>query len=320
MLARGGPPEGQDLVDLRRLQILSTLQSEATMTAAAEVLFMTTSAVSQQLALLEREAGVRLFTKAGRRVQLTDAGQVLVRHAQQIAAAAEAAEISMKRFRTDVAGTVAVSAFPSFASTILPKALIALRRSYPDLRVTATDLEPFQSMAELRAGRIDIAVIDDLHPVPLEGIVTAVLFEDDMLLCLPPSYANSPAGPVSLNRFRDADWVMDVRQSVFEIHVRRLCQDAGFEPKVIVNCSNLAVTLSMVETGVGVAILSRQHALHKAFQIVTRPIISAEKRTVLLACRASAQDSPLIRAVSAELKEKSTGQARLGASFVDPET
>jgi len=114
-------------MDLRRLQILSALDAEGTMTAVAEVMFMTTSAVSQQLSILEKEAGVRLFTRAGRRVRMTEAGLVLVRHAQQIAAAAEAAQTSMKRFRTDVAGVVSLSAFPSFASTVLPKALPSRR-------------------------------------------------------------------------------------------------------------------------------------------------------------------------------------------------
>ena len=292
-------------MDLRRLQILSTLEAEGTMTAVAEVLFMTTSAVSQQLAILEKEAGVRLYVRAGRRVRLTEAGLVLVRHAHQIAAAAEAAQTSMKRFRTDVAGVVALSAFPSFASTVLPKALTSLALSFPDLRVTVSDTEPFQSMAELRAGRIDLAVIDDLHPVQTEEMVTNLLYEDELVLCLPPDYDDLPQGPVNLSLFSSAAWIMDVRQSVFEIHVRKLCRAAGFDPRVVANCSNLAVVLAMVEAGLGVTILSKRHTLRKAFKFVARSLDPVQSRRVLLAYRGSAQDSPLVSAVAAELKEKS---------------
>jgi DNA-binding transcriptional LysR family regulator len=292
------------VLDLRRLQILSALEAEGTMTAAAEVLFMTTSAVSQQLSLLEREAGVPLVARSGRRVRLTEAGLVLVRHAHQISAAAEAAETSMKRFRTDVAGVVSLSAFPSFAGTILPPALQALAVSYPDLRVTVSDLEPFQSVAELRAGRIDLAVIDNLHPVPTEGMIKTLLYEDELIICLPPSYKDLPRGPVGISTLSTANWIMDVRQSVFEIFVRNLCIEQGFEPKVVANCSNLAVTLALVEAGVGVAVLSKMHAIRKSFNIASRSITPSPRRDIILAYRAASQDSPLVAAVAAELKEK----------------
>lgn len=293
------------MLDLRRLQILSALDATGTMTAAAEALFMTTSAVSQQMALLEKEAGVPLLARSGRRVRLTEAGLVLVRHAQQISAAAEAAETSMKRFRTDVAGVVALSAFPSFASTILPQALRTLSASFPELRVTVSDLEPFQSMAELRAGRIDLAVIDDLHPVPTEGMVRSELYEDELVLCMPASSKSLPPGPVRIGTLKNANWVMDVRQSVFEIFVRKMCLAEGFEPKVVANCSNLAVTLAMVEAGVGVAVLSGTQVTRHSFDIETRSMTPTPSRRVLLTYRTSSQDSPLVAAVAAELKEKS---------------
>lgn len=293
------------MLDLRRLQILSALEATGTMTAAADVLFMTTSAVSQQLTLLEREAGVPLLARSGRRVRLTEAGLVLVRHAHEISAAAEAAETSMKRFRTDVAGVVSLSAFPSFASTILPQALKTLSVSYPDLRVIVSDLEPFQSVAELRAGRIDLAVIDDLHPVPTEGMVRTELYEDELVLCLPPSTKRVPPGPVRIETLTNASWIMDVRQSVFEIFVRKMCLEQGFEPKVVANCSNLAVTLAMVEAGVGVAVLSGTQATRHSFDIITRSMVPAPSRRVLLTYRTSSGDSPLVAAVAAELKEKS---------------
>lgn len=299
------------MLDLRRLQILSALEAAGTMRAAAEALYMTTSAVSQQLSLLEKEAGVPLLVRSGRRVRLTDAGHVLVRHAHQIVAAAEAAETSMKRFRTDVAGHIALSAFPSFASAILPKALTSLKGNYPDLQVTVSDLELFQSVAELRAGRIDLAVIDDLHPVSTDGLIREELIVDELVLCLPPSLeAQLPIGPVAVSALKDENWVTDVRQSVFEIFVRKLCNDQGFEPKVVANCSNLAVTMAMVEAGIGVAVLSRMATMRSAYDVLTRPIAPAQPRRVLLAYREAVYDSPLVAAVAAELKEISQQRMR----------
>src|SRR5688572_8494527 len=126
------------------------------MTAAAAKLHMTTSAVSQQLAVLEKEAGLALLVRAGRKVRLTEAGATLVEHFDRIASEVEAAEASLKRLQTDVRGHLAVSAFPSFCSTVLPAAVMSLQSAYPRLELTVSDLEPFESVAQLRAGHIDV--------------------------------------------------------------------------------------------------------------------------------------------------------------------
>ncbi|SEI98639.1 LysR substrate binding domain-containing protein [Arthrobacter sp. yr096] len=173
------------MLDIRRLHILKTLELEGTMTAAAATLHMTTSAVSQQLAVLEREAGLALLVRAGRKVRLTEAGVMLVEHFGRIASEVEAAEASLKKLQTDVRGRLAISAFPSFCSTVLPAAVMSLRASYPRLDVTVSDLEPFESVARLKSGHIDVAVVDDLHEIQGDGLVKTVLARDEIILCLP---------------------------------------------------------------------------------------------------------------------------------------
>ena len=292
------------MLNLRRLQILAALEAEGTMTATAQALFMTTSSVSQQVSLLEKETGVTLTVRSGRRVRLTPAALALVHHANQITAAIEVAESSMKRFRTDFKGTVKVSAFSSFSSAILPSALVALSERYPELDVIVCDLEPIQSIMELRAGRIDIAVIDDLYPVPVSGMVQTVLGEDELVLCLPPSYKDLPLGPMQISRFRRANWILDAHQSAFASFVTSLCRRDGFEPKVVGNFSDIGVTLAMVEAGHGIAVLSTMSVMRNPSKIVYRLLEPRASRRVILMHRTTTQDSPLLITVVAELKER----------------
>ena len=195
------------MLDLRRLQILAALESEGTMTAAAARLHMSTSAISQQISLLEREVS-----------------GAMRRHHQTAAAAVEAAETSLSLFHTDVRGTVTISTFPSFCSTILPQALMALRRSYPALEVVVRDMEPVDSVNRLRSGDVDLAVVDDLHEVSYEGVVGSVLARDEIMLCLPADYAPMPAATVRLEDFAGEHWVFEAEGSAFEVYTRELCR------------------------------------------------------------------------------------------------
>lgn len=244
------------MLDLRRLQLLAALGAEGTMTAAAARLHLSTSAISQQLTQLEREVSVPLLERVGRRVRLTEAGKVLVEHYREIAAAVEAAETSLSMFHTDVRGVVAISTFPSFCSTVLPTALMALRRSHPALSTIVRDMEPADSVAALRSGNIDVAVVDDLHDVSADGVVTTVLARDEIMLCLPSDYEPLPGETVRLEDLAGEHWVFDAEGSAFEVFTRRLCRDAGFEPRVVGHCSNLIAMLGLVRAGFGVALMS----------------------------------------------------------------
>lgn len=289
------------MLDARRLQVLATFSVEGTMTATAAALFMTTSAVSQQLALLEREAGVALLVRSGRRVWLTEAGNVLVRHALDMAAMNETAETSMRRFRTDVKGDVRVSAFPSFSSAVLPSALRALATSFPELRVSIRDLEPLESLAELRAGRVDVAVVDDLDHAQLEGLEQVVLGEDELALLLPPAVREVLGNQPQLSELSDANWILDARGSSFEAFVRRLCNDAGFSPRVIANCGNLMVTMALVEAGMGVAVVTGLPLDQRWGEGEVHRLRPRRTRNVILLYRAASRDSPLVQAVISDL-------------------
>lgn len=291
------------MLDIRRLQILKTLELEGTMTAAATKLHMTTSAVSQQLAVLEKEAGLALLVRAGRKVRLTEAGALLVEHFTRIASEVEAAEATLKKFQTDVRGRLAISAFPSFCSTVLPSAVMSLQAAYPRLDVTISDLEPFESVAQLRAGNIDIAVVDDLHEIQDEGLVKTILARDEIILVLPRDRPVPEAGtPVALADYAHESWVLDQEGSVFEQFVLQTCRDAGFTPKVIANCRNLMATLGLVRGGLGVALMSELNLGRETEDLLVRRVDPSCGRNIIVLYRAASQAAPAIAAVLEELR------------------
>ncbi|MCD4853334.1 LysR family transcriptional regulator [Arthrobacter sp. AK01] len=288
------------MLDIRRLHILKTLELEGTMTAAAAKLHMTTSAVSQQLAVLEREAGLPLLVRAGRKVRLTEAGTMLVGHYGRIASEVESAEANLKKFLTDVRGRLAISAFPSFCSTVLPAAVMSLQTNYPRLDVTVSDLEPFESVAQLRAGHIDVAVVDDLHEIQDEGLVKTVLARDEIILCLPGGRQATEA--VTLSDFAADRWILDQQGSVFEQFVRQTCRDSGFEPNVVANCRNLMATLGLVRGGLGVALMSELNLGRETEDLVVRRVEPSCGRNIIVLNRTASKESPAVAAVLEELR------------------
>ncbi len=145
------------MMDVRRLRLLLELTRRGTITAVAEALDYTPSAVSQQLAALEREAGVPLLERAGRRVALTPAGLVLARYAESVLATLEEASAALAATRSALTGPLRVGAFPSAAHTILPPALVALGRDHPGLELMVSELDPAAVPDALRAGVLDVA-------------------------------------------------------------------------------------------------------------------------------------------------------------------
>lgn len=292
------------MFDQRRLEILRAFVRHKTMTAAAESLFMSTSAVSQQLALLEREAGVELISRAGRRVTLTAAGTALARHADRIAAESEAAVVAMRRFGTTLQGTVRLSAFPSFCATVVPEVVTALRHRFPELSLEISDLEPRQSLSALRDGSVDLAVIDDLNRFDATNLETELLATDELLLCLPTSMAGVAGSAVRIEDFRDARWVLDGSQSVFDGYLHELCERHGFTPDVVARCSNVTVTLALVEAFDGVALVSGMQTRHTRFDVAARTIEPRCERAVIMARRSSSRHSAQLEAVASALREQ----------------
>jgi len=199
------------VLDLRRLRLLHELHERGTIAAVADALQFTPSAVSQQLAVLEREAGVALLERAGRGVRLTDAALVLVRHAEALLDRAELAEAELAAAAGSVAGRGRIAAFQSVALRLASPAMHALAREAPGLRCELVEAEPEQSLPALALGDIDLVLADEWQHQPHArpaGVDRHDLHRDPVRLVLPEGHpvALRHGRPVPLRALADELW------------------------------------------------------------------------------------------------------------------
>jgi molybdate transport repressor ModE-like protein len=317
-----------------RLQLLREISRRGSIKAAAEAMEISPSAVSQQLAILEREAGVPLLEKLGRRVRLTEAAQRLVRHADTITGAIAAAEADLASMQQAVTGTLRISAFPTAARAIMPPVMTALSHLHPELRVTLRDLEADESLTALRNDEIDIAIVDDYGDgsrVTDPGLEVCEFMRDPIYLAtataattgpaaagkvrssatgavIPPS-ETLPAGEARLEEFRDAFWIMDTDNSHLSRVMLRACRGLGFEPHIRSSCKDFSVIIALVEAGLGVGVLPGLALLDRPVRARVRPISPPLARRLSSVIRPERRSHPMIVSALAELE-------RFGASYV----
>jgi DNA-binding transcriptional LysR family regulator len=305
-----------------RLQLLREVARRGTIKAAAAAMSVTPSAVSQQLRILEGEAGVPLLERHGRLVRLTDAGQMLVRHADAITTALAAAESDLAAGRAGISGTLHVAAFPTAARAILPAAIASLGGRHPDLRVTLRDLETRESLAALALDEVDLAVVDEYDEATRIGdgdLDLLPLVRDPIHVALPPGRSIMPGagpagvpgpaagsgsgpGPVSLADLRDEPWIMDTESSSIYQAVLRACRRSGFEPHVRSNCKDYSVIIALVEAGLGVAVLPGLALRDRPIRATVVPIDPPLERRVLVAVKPERRRHPAVAAMVEELR------------------
>ncbi|MGW0247583.1 LysR family transcriptional regulator [Nocardia goodfellowii] len=238
------------MLDVRRLRLLRELAHRKTIAAVAEALSYTPSAVSQQLAALERETGVVLLERTGRRVQLTPAARVLVEHAETIFAALARAEAELAAGRAELAGPLRIGAFPSAVPTIVSPALVALSREYPKLELTVAEVDPATVPQALRAETLDVALVQEYDYVPAApdpAIDTEPLLEETIYL------AADTVEPLAVRR--DAAWIAGTPGTLCHTMTIRICEAAGFRPRIRHHADDFGTVLALVAAGQGVALV-----------------------------------------------------------------
>ena len=288
-----------------RLQLLREVGRRGTIRAAAAALSISPSAVSQQLKILEAEAGVVLLEPHGRLVRLTEAGEMLVRHADTITAAITAAESELAATRDEISGTLRIAAFPTAARAILPGVIAELGRAHPQLRLMLRDLEAQESLAALRLDEVDLAVVDEYDEVTRvrePGIELLDLLEDPLYVALPPGLPVDAGGlSVRLAALAAAPWIMDTEASNIFGAVRRHCQRAGFEPHVRSNCRDYSVIIALVEAGLGVAVLPGLALLDRDIRARVALLDPPLRRRVIVAVKPERRSHPAVAAMLAAL-------------------
>jgi DNA-binding transcriptional LysR family regulator len=260
------------MLDVHRLRLLRELAYRDTIAAVAQALSYTPSAVSQQLSILEREAGVPLLERTGRRVRLTPAARTLVAHAEQVLAGLTAAEAALAAARQGLTGTLRLGAFPSAARTLLPGALVALGRDHPGLEFAVEEYDPAQAAEALRTGELDAALTHDydLVPVPEPPALESTVVLTEAMLLASRHRPDDPSDPVG--SFREHAWIMGKAGNQCGLAARRICEAAGFQPRIRHQTDDFPTALALVAAGQGQALLPGIGTVNGPRGIVLTPL------------------------------------------------
>ena len=245
------------MLNAGRLRVLREVAYRGSFSGAAEALSYTQSAVSQQIAALEAEAGMTLLERHARGVSLTAAGQMLVGHAEGILARLEAAESALSAIAGLRSGRLRMASFPTAGATLMPLAIATFRSTYPDVELTLAEGEPEEIVPRLAAGELDLALLFEFaSETPLrEGMTRVELLEDPMYLALPRDHRLAGRAKLRLGDLRDEAWGQTSRSSPCARHVVRSCHAAGFEPNVSFESDDYQTVQGLVAAGVGVALI-----------------------------------------------------------------
>ncbi|WP_435209144.1 LysR family transcriptional regulator [Micromonospora sp. bgisy143] len=295
------------MLDVRRLVLLRDLARLGTIASVAEAHAYTPSAVSQQLAALQREAGTRLLERTGRRVSLTATAHALVRHTEVILAALEAADATLAAARTGLRGSVRIGAFPSAVRTLLPAALVTLARDHPALDLMITELDPVDMPAALRSRQLDVALLHDydITPVPPDPALDSVaLLEETVHLAVPPRVVSDGGGADPVGAARDAPWIVGTPGTLCHSVALHVCRVAGFAPAVRHHVDDFTATLALVAAGEGVALVPQLAIPRPGPQVRLLPL--AIRRRTRVAYRRGAGEHPAVRACVSALQGAAT--------------
>jgi DNA-binding transcriptional LysR family regulator len=303
------------VLDIRRLALLREVALRGTLAAVAQALNYSPSAVSQQLTLLEKETGLELLRKSGRRVQLTPEAEVLVAAAGEVLDILERAQAQVQESATTIRGRVRIAVFQSAALALMPTALRAMFAQYPDVRVEMVQREPEEALYETWARDFDMVIAEQYpaHAAPHHpGLDRRDLTTDAIRLALPPEHT-ALAPVTSLASARDLPWVMEPRGTASRHFAEQLCRSTGFEPDVRYETADLQAQIRLVEAGNAVALLPDLVWTGRDTSCRLLDLAGAPRRTIFTAERQSGHPHPAIRAFRETLELAAAAHAGAAA-------
>ncbi|MCR8943854.1 LysR family transcriptional regulator [Streptomyces sp. OUCMDZ-4982] len=287
--------------DVKKLRILRTLRDHGTVTATAEALLMTPSAVSQQLTNLARQLGVELLEPQGRRVRLTDAAHLVLRHAEAVFAQLERADAELTGYLRGEAGEVRVGAFSTAVPALVVPAVRLLRaeeRPGPDVRVRET--EAAQAYELLTAGEVDLALSLAAHaPTARDPRFSLFpLLADPLDVALPAAHPLADAPALRLADLAADRWIFGGSGPWSEI-TTAACEAAGFVPEQAHSAAGWTAILALVEAGMGIALVPRMASREQRREDVVMRVLEADqpRRHVVAAVRHGAESGPAVARV-----------------------
>jgi len=297
------------MLDVRRLRLLRELHHRGTLAAVADALAYTPSAISQQLALLEREAGVALLERVGRGVRLTEAAIGLVEHTEAVLARLEQAEAELAGASGGPRGRLRIAAFQSAIWALVAPSLGPLGERHPDLRCELVEWESDDVFALVRSGDVDVAVAEEYDHAPRRRDPTTERRElclDPILVALPARHPLARAGgPVPLGALAQERWATAMADTAFGDMLARICRaEGGFEPDVRHRANDIRTLAQLVRLGDAVALLPGLGRGDAGEGVALRELEAPLSRRLFAAFRAGGGRRPALVAVLEALEAR----------------
>ena len=264
------------MIDVRRLRVLQEVTGRGSFSAAAESLHLSQSAVSQQIAALEREVGIALLERTSGGPKLTTAGEALMEHGDAVLTRLDEAERELARISGLEGGRLRVTSFPTASATLMTTALSRFRQRFPNIELQFSENEPEDAFPALKRGDYDLAVVFDYPSFPLafgRDVDAELIYEEPMRVALPPGHPLAAAKTVRIEDLAEEDWLCGALPSSCRSQVIQLCRDAGFEPRISFESEDYEVLKGFVAGGLGVTVLPELAGGHRRVEL--RPVRGA---------------------------------------------
>ncbi|WP_328435778.1 LysR family transcriptional regulator [Streptomyces sp. NBC_00425] len=298
------------MLDVRRLLVLRAVVTSGTVTAAAAHLGYTPSAVSQQVAALEKQAGTALLERVGRGVRPTAAGLLLTEHAALISAAVAQAETALADLRAGRTGRLSVRYFATAGSTLVAPALAALRAEHPGVRVDLRLTDPQDPFQEVAEGRADLAVVVQSRDRAGDGFRLVHLLDDPYAAVLPHGHPLAGNEVVDLHELAGEQWVGSEPPGPCLEPVIDSCAAAGFSPDFVIQSEDYATAQGFVAAGLGVALMPRLGLRNQHPGVVVRQVRNPEPvRVISAAVREIALEQPALHGLLDALRDAAVAAA-----------
>ena len=244
------------MLDVRRMRVLREVAQRGSFSAAAEALSFTQSAVSQQIAALERETGTILVQRNARGVRLTEAGEALVRHADAVLARLAEAEAELEAIAGLRGGRLRMAAFESAGATLMPLAIKEFRAKHPAIELTMSLGEPEEAEPQLKSGELDLVIGFGSRYAQEDGVERHFLLEDPMFLVLPREHPLVGKRNLRLADLADEAWIGGPQDCECNRLIYGACSAAGYDPRIAFETDDYAAVQGFVAAGVGVSLIA----------------------------------------------------------------
>lgn len=284
------------MLDLRRLRLLREVKLRGTLADVAAALNYSPSAVSQQLTLLEKEVGVPLLRKTGRRVALTPQAEILVEHTSTVLELLEQAESEVTTSLGRPAGQIRLAVFQSAALALIPDALTLIKQEYPELRLEVTQQEPESALHATWTRDFDLVIAEQYpgHAAPRHPELDRVdLTTDPIRLGVSKQLAQKEK-IIALHHTSQLPWVMEPRGTASRHWAEQACRQAGFEPDVQFETADIQAHIRLVESGNAVALLTGLAWVGRKQTVKLIDLPGNPRRTIFTAARRASASSPAI--------------------------